>query len=84
MFQKKGQKFQAVTIPHLPRDLGYSRRRRIINTVNILLKFQCLINRFRFLEIKSKWLNNDDSLNMELFYDDDLHVIRKGNELLAK
>ena len=36
------------------------------------------------MEFKSDWLNNDDSLNKELFYDDDLHLIRKGNELLAK
>ena len=36
------------------------------------------------MEFKSNWLNNDDSLNIELFYDDDLHLIRKGNELLAK
>ena len=36
------------------------------------------------MEFKSNWLNNDDSLSMELFYDDDLHFIRKGNELLAK
>ena len=39
---------------------------------------------FIFLEFKSNRLNNDDSLNMELFHDDDLHLIWKGNELLAK
>ena len=49
-----------------------------------MLKFQCLNNGFHFLEFKLNWLNNDDSLNMELFYDDYLHLIRKGNELLAK
>ena len=54
------------------------------NTVNKLLKFQCLNNGFYFLEFKSNWLNNDDSLNMEFFYNDYLHLIRKGNELLAK
>ena len=48
------------------------------------MKFQCLSNGFHFLEFKSNWLNNDDSLNTELFYDDDLHLIWKGNELLAK
>ena len=49
-----------------------------------MLKFQCLNNGFYFLEFKSNWSNNDDSLNMEFFYDDYLHLIRKGNELLAK
>ena len=34
------------------------------------------------MELKSNWLNNDDSLNMKLFYDEDLR--RKDSELLAK
>ena len=54
------------------------------NTVNTLLKTQFSNNSFYFLEFKSNWLNNGDSLNMELFYDDNLHLIRKGNELLSK
>ena len=28
---------------------------------------------------KSNWLNSDDSLSMELFYDGYLHLIRKGD-----
>ena len=83
-FQKKSDKIHVVIIPLLPRDHKHSRRRGIISTVNKLLKFQCLNNGFHFLEFKSNRLNNDDFLNIELFYDDDLHLIRKGNELLAK
>ena len=82
-FQKKSHKFKVV-IPVLLRNHEHPRRRGIINAVNKLLKFQCLNNGFYFLEFKSNWLNNDDSLNMELFYDDSLHLIRKGNELLEK
>ena len=83
-FQRRSHKFQVVIIPLLPRDDKHSRRRGIINTVNKLLKFQCLNNSFHFLEFKSNWLNNNDSLKMEFFYDYDLHLIRKSNELLAK
>ena len=83
-FQKKSHKIHAAIIPLLLRDHKHSRRQGIINTVNKLLKFQCLNNGFHFLEFKSNWLNNDDSLNIELFYNDDLHLIRKCNELLAK
>ena len=79
---KRSQKYQFVIV--LPHDHKHSKRRGIINTVDTFLKFECLNNGFHFLEFKSNWLNNDDSLNMELFYDDDLHLIRKGNELLAK
>ena len=78
-FQKKSHKFQFVIIPLLPRDDKHSRRREIINTVNKLLRFQCLNNGFHFLDFKSNWLNNDDSLNIEFVYDDDLHLVRKGN-----
>ena len=80
-FQKKSHKFEVVIIPLLPSDDKHSRRRGIIITVSKLLKFHYLNNGFHFLEFKSNWLNKDDSLNMELFYDDDLHVIQKGNEL---
>ena len=83
-FQKKSHKFLVAVIPLLPRDHKHSGRWGIINTVNKLLKFQCLNNGFHFLEFKSNWLNNDDSLNIKLFYDDSLHLIRKGNKLLAK
>ena len=37
-----------------------------------------------FLEYKSNKLNHDGSLIMKLFYDGYLHLIPKGNELLAK
>ena len=36
------------------------------------------------MEFQSNWLNSYDTLNMELFYVDDLHLIRKGKELLVK
>ena len=36
------------------------------------------------MEFKSNWLNNDDSLNIELFYNDELRLIRKSNEIMAK
>ena len=39
---------------------------------------------FIFSEFISNWLSNDDSLNMDLCYNDDLHLIRKGNDLWAK
>ena len=78
-FQKSSHKIHVVIIPLLPRDYKHSRRRGIINTVNKLLKFQCLNNGFHFLKFKSNWSNNDHSLKIELFYNDDLHLIQKGN-----
>ena len=82
--QKKSHKFEVVILPLLQRNDKHSERRRIIIPINKLQKFQCLNNGLHFLEFKSNWLNNDDSVDMELFYDDNLHLIWKGNELLAK
>ena len=36
------------------------------------------------MKYRKSWLNVDQSLNMNLFYEDGLHVIKEGNELLAK
>ena len=72
VFQKKCHKFQVIIL--LTRDLKHSRRQGMVNTVNKLLKFQSLDTGFHFLEFKSNQLNNDDSLNMEPFYDDALHL----------
>ena len=55
---QKSLKFQVIAIALLPSDHKHSRRREIINTVNKLLKCQCLDNGFHFLEFKSNWLNN--------------------------
>ena len=82
-FQKKSHKFQVV-IPLLQCDNKHSIRRGIIITINKLLKCQCLSDGFYFLEFESNWLNNNDSLNKELLYDDGPHLIRKSNELLTK
>ena len=83
-YQKKCHWFQVFMIPLLPRNYKHSRRRRIINIVNKLLNFQCYSKGFHFLEFKSNWLSNDESLKREIFYDDDLYLIQKDNGLLAK
>ena len=37
-----------------------------------------------FLKHNKSWVNVDQSLNMDLFYEDGLHIIKEGNEVLAK
>ena len=49
-----------------------------------LLANCCNFNIYDMVQIGSNWLNIDDSFYFELFYDDHLHPIRKGNALLAK
>ena len=66
-YQKQCHLFQVFIIPLLPRNYKHSRRRRIINTVNKLLNFQCYSKGFHFFEFKSNWLNNDESLKGKSF-----------------
>ena len=37
-----------------------------------------------FLKHNKSWLNVDQSFNMDVFYEDGLHLIKEGNELLVK
>ena len=38
---------------------------------------------YLFLRYNKSWLNVDQSLNMDLFYEDGLHLIKEGNKFLA-
>ena len=37
-----------------------------------------------FLKLNKSWLNVDQSLNIDLFYEDIRYLIKEGNEILAK
>ena len=43
-----------------------------------------LVNMTYFLKHNKSRLNVDQSLNMDLFYEDWFHLVREGNELLGK
>ena len=55
--------------------------RSIINKVNKVLQQKiCKLQDFYFMEEDFDWTNNDDSLNMEFYYQDRIHLNHKGNE----
>ena len=55
--------------------------RSIINKVNKVLRQKiCKLQDFYFMEEDFDWTNNDDSLNMEFYYQDRIHLNHKGNE----
>ena len=72
-FQKKCHKIHVVIIPLLPPDNKHPRNYQHCKRIP---EVSSLNTGFYFLEFKSNCLNNDDSLRMEFFYDDDLHLIR--------
>ena len=82
--QAQCQNAKVVIIPLLPRDTKNSLRWGNINVINTLLLFKCSKHNLHTFKHQLEWLNIDRSLNMSLFYKDHLHLIKNGNELLAK
>ena len=82
--QAQCQNAKVVIIPLLPRDTKNSLRRGNINVINTLLLSKCSKHNLYTFKHQLGWLNIDRSLNMSLFYKDCLHLIKNGNELLAK
>ena len=68
-----------VLIPLVPRGKKDSIRRRNINTNNRYLEEESGKHKLYFLKYDTSWLNVDQSLNMDLFYEDGLHLIKEGN-----
>ena len=71
-------------IPLLPHDTKNSLRWGNIDIINTLLLSKCLKHNLYTFKHQLEWLNINRSLNMSLFYKDGLHLIKNGNELLAK
>ena len=73
-----------VIIPLLPCDTKNSLRLGNINVINTLLRSKCLKYNLYTFKHQLEWLSINRSLNMSLFYKDGLHLIKNGNEFLAK
>ena len=82
--QKQCPNATTILISLLPRDKKDSIRRGDINITNKLLEEKSGKHDLYFLKHNKSWLNVDQSLNMDLFYEDGLHLIKEGNEFLAK
>ena len=63
---------------------SFSIYRLIINEVNNLLKFKCLVNNFHFVNQNNGWTLNNGAPDFSLFYSDDLYLVEKGNLKLGK
>ena len=73
-----------VLIPLLPCSKKDLIRRGNINITDGLLEEKSSKHGLYFLKYNKSWLNVDQSLNMDLFYEDGLHLIKEGNKFLAK
>ena len=79
MAKKQQEQLKIVIGGLLPCDKEMATR-SIINKVNKVLRQKiCKLQDFYFME-GFDWTNNDDLLNMELYYQDRIHLNHKGNE----
>ena len=68
----------------LPHNESFTSYRLIINEVNNLLKFKCLVNNFHFWNQNTGWTLNNGAPDFLLFYSDGLNLVEKGNAKLGK
>ena len=69
----------------LPRDIHWSKRRLKINETNDYLRDYCKkFKKMTFMGLDPDWTLPDNSLNMELYYKDHLHVIENRNIKFSK
>ena len=66
----------------LPRDKANSQKRSLVIATNIYLKEACNVNSLSFVELDSGWIVGG-SLNMLLFKNDHLDLIKCGYEKLS-
>ena len=80
--KKKYKDVKTIISSLLPRDKANSQKRSLFIATNIYLKEACNVNSFSFVEMDSGWIVGS-SLNMLLFKNDHLHLIKFGYEKLS-
>ena len=78
--RKKCHNATIVLIPLFPRSKKDSIRRGNVKITNRLLEEKSGKHGLYLLKHDKSWVNVDQSLNMDLFYEDGLHLIKEGNE----
>ena len=68
----------------LPRDECTSINRVYVIETNNILKVKCSLNKFFFIDQDTYWTQPNGCLNSDMFYLDKLHLVEKGNIVLAK
>ena len=84
LFQNRSSKIKIFISGILPRDERYSVNRMLIKEINAILKCQCALHSFNFIEQEQGWTDNNDMLDPSLFYHHKQHLIQKGNIKLSE
>ena len=68
----------------LPGDDTSSINRHLKKETNNILKSLCSVNLIKFIDQDANWNQMNGSLEPDLFYSNKLHLVEKGNLILAK
>ena len=68
----------------LPCDDTSSINRHLKKETNNILKPLCSVNLIKFIDQDANWNQMNGSLEPDLFYSNKLHLVEKGNLILAK
>ena len=75
---------KVIVVGILPRDRTISKRRIKIQQTNDILKKVCWKEGFLYIEQACHWTTSSGELNRSLYWKDNLHLNRKGCNVLAK
>ena len=80
MAKKQQEQFKIVIGGLLPCDKDVETRAIVRHVNKVLRQKICKLHDFYFMEEDFDWINDDDSLNMEVYYQDRIHLNHNGNE----
>ena len=83
-FKKRHHHINIFICGLLPRDECTSTNRVYIIETNKILKVECSLNKFIFVNQDTYWTQPNGCLNSDMFYLDKLDLVEKGNLVLAK
>ena len=82
--REKNPDLHVVVTGILPRGLSPSETRKRIQQTNSHLRLLCWTKGFLFIEPSCYWMDGTDQLNVGLYHTDHLHLVRPGNNILAR
>ena len=83
LIQSKLPNAQIIVTGLFPRSQKFSYFRQIVNDVNIELGNICSLHQILFLKPNDDWLQANGKLNLQLLWNDDLHLFKTGYQKFA-
>ena len=78
-FRNRSPKVKIFISGNPPTDECYSVNWILIREINTIVKYKCAFYRFNFIEKEQGWIDNNNKLDLSLFYQDKLRLIQNRN-----